>query len=156
MQPLYESVLAILKGDNDLDDAGSLHSILHVIATGDDDPRIYKTSVQAHTLAANSGTRWITMSIASKVAEDCEQIEDVQIVEFVIHVWVAEDSSEMGEYILERVQDLLDGAALATADLLAWYCRWLGDTGALFEPETRTWHLQGRYTCMVMEVGDLP
>lgn len=149
MQSLYESVIALLTADADLAE------MLHVIS-GTDDPRIYKTSVQAHTQAANTDIRWVTINKVTDVPEDIEQIQDVKIVDFVAHVWAREDTAEVAEAIGEQIQDILDGANLATGKLWAWYCRWEGDSPPVFEAETQTWHLQGRYQCMVMEKTDAP
>lgn len=155
MQELYESVIALLAADDDLGDTGSLAAMLHTVM-GTDDPRIYKTSVQAHVQAANTDIRWITVNKVADVPDEIEQIQDVRIIDFVTHVWAREDTAEVAEAILERIQDLLDGANLVTSKLLAWYCRWQNDLPPVFEAETRTQHLQARYQCMVMAQGDAP
>lgn len=144
MQALYESIMTILQGDQ---------ALAALIGATSEDPRIYKTSVQYHTQAANTGIRWVTVNTINDLPEEAEQTHDVRRIEFVVHSWAREDSSEGVEAITAAARKLLDFANLARPNLLAWFCAWVGNTIPLFEAETKVWHQQSRYECMVMAVG---
>ena len=149
MQELYESVKAKLDAD------ATLRTLLHTVS----DPmlsRVFKTSVQDHTQAAQDDVRWITFNVMGDVSEPCEQIADVKIVDFNIHVWARENTEEVVEDIIEIVRGILHDANLATAELLAWYCHWQATQQPAFDDQTLTWHAISRYRCMVCLVADLP
>lgn len=147
MLPLYKSVMAILEGDVQL---------RALIEGDDDDPHIYQTYVQFHSEAALRNKFWVTFNKLSDVADDTEQTQARRDVRLEVHVFGRDTDSDRIDEIDDRVRVLLDGADLATTDLMAWFCLQEGPSTRSFEVDQKLWHAVSVYHCKVAAVALLP
>jgi hypothetical protein len=147
MLPLYRSVYDILTAD------GTLRGLLG----GDEaDPRIYQTFVQFHSEAALRGHYLVCFNKLSDVADDTQQTQAIREVRLELHVFGRDASSDRVDEIDDQVRNLLDGADLATADLLSFFCLQEGPSTRTYEVDQKMWHAVSVYHCKVAAVALLP
>ncbi len=147
MLPLYRSVLAILTAD----------ATLRGLLGGDlADTRIYQTFVQFHSEAALRGKYWVCYNKLSDVADDTQQTQAIREVRLELHVFGRDVSSDRVDEIDDQMRGLLDGADLATDDLLAWFCLQEGPSTRTYEVDQKIWHSVSVYHCKVAAVALLP
>lgn len=147
MLPLYQSIYAILTGDATLRGlvGGSLADL-----------RIYQTHVQFHSEAALRGLYWVCFNKLSDVADGTQQTQAIREVRLEIHVFGRDVNSDNVDEIDDRVRALLDGADLATDDLMAWFCLQEGPATRTYEVDQKIWHAVSVYHCKVAAVALLP
>ena len=147
MLPLYRSVYTILTAD----------ATLRGLLGGDlADPRIYQTFVQFHSEAALRGKYWVCYNKLSDVADDTQQTQAIREIRLELHVFGRDASSDHVDEIDDQMRGLLDGADLATADLLAWFCLQEGPSTRTYEVDQKIWHSVSVYHCKVAAVALLP
>ena len=147
MLVLYESLRAILTGD------GTLLSLLQ----GDDvDPHVYQTSVQFHSEAALTNRYWLTFNKLSDVSDDTSQTQSIREVRIELHIFGRDVNSDRLDQIEDQVRSLLDGADIATDDMLAWFCLQEGPSTRNYEVDQKIWHSVSVYHCKVGDVARLP
>lgn len=147
MLPLYRSVYTILSAD------GTLQGLLDGDAG---DTRIYQTYVQFHSEAAIRGKPWVTFNKLSDTPDGTQQTQAIREIRLEIHVFGRDVSSDRVDEINDRVLNLLDGADLATVDLMAWFCLQEGPATRGYEVDQKAWHGVTVYHCKVAAVALLP
>ncbi len=147
MLPLYRSVYDILTAD------ATLRGLL---GGNDADTRIYQTFVQFHSEAALRGKYWVCYNKLSDVADDTQQTQAIREVRLELHVFGRDVSSDRVDEIDDQMRGLLDGADLATDDLLAWFCLQEGPSTRTYEVDQKIWHSVSVYHCKVAAVALLP
>jgi hypothetical protein len=147
MLVLYKSVSNILVADD------TLRGLLN----GDvDDPRIYQTYVQFHSEAAVRNHYWVTFNKLSDVADGTEQTQAIREIRLEIHVFGRDTDSDRLDQIEDHIRSLLDGANIATADMLAFFCLQEGPSTRNYEVDQKVWHSVSVYHCKVAAVALLP
>ncbi len=147
MLVLYQAIFAILDAD----------AALRGLLGGDaDDPHIYQTYVQFHSEAALRNQYWVTFNKLSDVADGTEQTQMIREIRLEIHVFGRDTDSDRLDEIEDRVRNLLDGADIATADMLAWFCLQEGPSNRNYEVDQKIWHSVSVYHCKVGAVALLP
>lgn len=147
MLPLYQSIGAILRADD----------TLRQLLDGDtDNPRIYQTYVQFHSEAALRNHYWITFNKLSDVSDDTEQTQAIREIRLEIHVFGRSTDSDQLDQIEDRIRNLLDGADIATDDMLAFFCLQEGPSTRNYEVDQKVWHSVSVYHCKVAAVALLP
>lgn len=147
MLPLYRSVFAILSGDE---------TLLGLIDGDASDPHIYQSFVQFHSEAALRNLFWVAFNKLSDVADDTQQTQAIREVRLELHVFGRDVDSDRVDEVDDRVRTLLDGADLATVDLLAWFCVQEGPSTRNYEVDQKIWHGVSVYHCKVAAVALLP
>ena len=147
MLVLYQAVFTILDADV------TLRQLLEADA---DDPHIYQTYVQFHSEAALRNRYWVTFNKLSDVSDGTEQTQMIREVRLEIHVFGRDTDSDRLDEIEDRVRNLLDGADIATADMLAWFCLQEGPSNRNYEVDQKIWHSVSVYHCKVGAVALLP
>ncbi len=147
MRVLYNAVFAILNADDPL--RGLLEADV-------DDPHIYQSYVQFHSEAGLANKYWVTFNKASDVADGTDQTQAIREVRLEIHVYGRDTDSDRLDTIEDRVRNLLDGADLATIEMLAWFCLQEGPSTRGYEVDQKIWHSISVYHCKVGDVALLP
>lgn len=147
MLVLYQSLYAILSADTDLK---------ALLRGDDDDSHIYQTYVQFHSEAALRQHHWVTFNKLSDVGDDTEQTQAIREIRMEIHVFGRDANSDLVDEIEDRVRVLLDGADVATVDMLAWYFLQEGSSTRTYETDQKIWHTISVYYCKVGAVALLP
>ncbi len=147
MLVLYQSIFALLDAD----------AQLRALLGGDtDDPHIYHTYVQFHSEAALRNRYWVTFNKLSDVADDTQQTQAIREIRLEIHVFGRDTDSDQPDQIEDRVRNILDGADIATTDMLAWFCVQEGPSTRAYEVDQKVWHSVSVYHCKVGAVALLP
>lgn len=147
MLVLYQSIFAILEADTQL----------QALLDGDtDDPHIYQSYVQFHSEAALRSRYWITFNKLSDVGDGTEQTQAIREIRLEIHVYGRDTDSDRLDQIEDRVRNLLDGADVATTDMLAWFFIQEGSSTRSYEVDQKIWHTVSVYHCKVGAVALLP
>lgn len=147
MLPLYQSVYAILSVDD---------TLRGMLGGDTDDPHIYQTYVQFHSEAALRNRYWVTFNKLSDVPDGTEQTQAIREIRLEIHVFGRDTDSDQLDRIEDRVRNLLDGANIGTADMLAWFCLQEGPATRGYEVDQKVWHAISVYHCKVAAVALLP
>jgi 3-oxoacyl-[acyl-carrier-protein] synthase III len=147
MLPLYQSLRAILVGDN---------TLATMLGATNDDPRIYQTAIQFHSEAAIRSLPWVTFNKSQDIADDTEQTQAIRQVRVELHVWHRDVDSDTVDQIEDRIRDLLDGVDLATNDLMAWFFIQDGQSSRIYEVDQKVWHSTSLYQGKVADRGNLP
>jgi len=147
MRPFYRSVYDVLTSDETL--RGLLDGNLA-------DRRVFQTYVQFHSEAALRGNYWICFNKLSDVADGTQQTQAIREIRLEVHVFSRDESSDRVDDIDDQVRSLLDGADLATVDLLAWFCLQEGTSTRTYEVDQKIWHGVSVYHCKVAAVAMLP
>ena len=147
MLVLYRSIFAILDGDDDL---------RVLLEAGSDDPHIYQTYVQFHSEAALRDKFWVTFNKLSDVSDGTEQTQAIREIRLEIHVFGRDTDSDRLDEIEDRVRNLLDGADIATSNMLAWFCIQEGPSSRTYETDQKIWHSVSVYHCKVGDVALFP
>lgn len=147
MLVLYQSIYAILSADDDLK---------ALLRAADDDSHIYQTYVQFHSEAAMRLHHWVTFNKLSDVGDDTEQTQAIREIRLEIHVFGRDTNSDLVDEIEDRIRVLLDGADVATADMLAWFFLQEGPSTRGYEVDQKIWHVISVYHCKVGAVALLP
>jgi hypothetical protein len=147
MLVLYESIHAILTADDTL--RGLLGGDL-------DDPHVYQSYVQFHSEAALRNHYWVTQNKLSDVSDGTEQTQAIREIRLEIHVFGRDTDSDRLDQIEDRVRNLLDGADVATANMLAWFFLQEGPSTRSYEVDQKVWHTISVYHCKVAAVALLP
>lgn len=147
MLPLYQSIHTILSEDDTL--RGLLGGDL-------DDPHIYQTFVQFHSEAALRNRYWVTFNKLSDVPDGTEQTQAIREIRLEIHAFGRDTDSDRLDQIEDRVLNLLDGADIATENMLAWFCLQEGPATRTYEVDQKVWHAISVYYCKVAAVALLP
>jgi hypothetical protein len=147
MLVLYKSIGNILRDDD----------ALKLLLGGDvDDPHIYQTYVQFHSEAAVRNHHWVTFNKLSDVADDTEQTQAIREIRLEIHVFGRDTDSDRLDQIEDHIRSLLDGANIATEDMLAFFCLQEGPSTRNYEVDQKVWHSVSVYHCKVAAVALLP
>ncbi len=147
MLVLYQAVYAILSADDDLK---------ALLRADDDDSHIYQSFVQFHSEAALRSHHWVTFNKLSDVGDDTEQTQAIRKIRLEIHVYSRDTDSDRVDQIEDRIRVLLDGADVATADMLAWFFLQEGPSTRGYEVDQKSWHTVSVYHCKVGAVALLP
>ena len=147
MLVLYESIFSILDADA---------TLRQLLEADTDDPHIYQTWVQFHSEAALRNRYWATFNKLSDVSDDTEQTQAIREIRLEIHVFGRDTGTDRLDQIEDRIRNLLDGADIATADMLAWYCLQEGPSTRTYEVDQKIWHSVSVYHCKVGAVALLP
>ena len=147
MLVLYQSLYAILSADD---------ALKALLRGDDDDSHIYQTYVQFHSEAALRLHHWITFNKLSDVSDDTEQTQSIREIRMEIHVFGRDANSDVVDEIEDRIRVLLDGADVATADMLAWYFLQEGSSTRTYETDQKIWHTISVYYCKAAAVALLP
>lgn len=147
MLVLYNSVFTILDADV------ALRQLLEADA---DDPHIYQTFVQFHSEAALANKYWVTFNKLSDVADDTDQTQAIRVIRLELHMFGRDTNSDRLDEIEDRIRNLLDGADLATTEMLAWYCLQEGPSSRSYEVDQKVWHSTSLYHCKVGDLALLP
>lgn len=147
MLVLYQAVYAILSADANL---------LGLLRADDDDSHIYQSFVQFHSEAALRSHHWVTFNKLSDVGDGTEQTQSIREIRLEIHVYSRDADSDRVDQIEDRIRVLLDGADVATADMLAWFFLQEGPSTRSYEVDQKSWHTVSVYHCKVGDVALLP
>ena len=147
MLPLYRSVYDILTADA---------TLLQLLDGDLANTHIYQTFVQFHSEAALRDHFWVTFNKLTDVADDTQQTQAIREVRLELHVFGRDASANRVDEIDDQVRGLLDGADLATTDLLAWFCLQEGPATRTYEVDQKIWHAVSVYHCKVAAVALLP
>ena len=148
MLPLYRNIYDILSTDE------VLRGLLD--AEEDSDTHIYQTFVQFQSEAALKDLYWVTFDKLSDVSDDTQQTQAIREVRLELHVFGRDVSSDRVDEIDDRVRVLLDGADIATDQMLAWFCLQEGPATRTYEVDQKIWHAVSIYFCKVAAVDFLP
>lgn len=147
MLVLYQAIFAILDSDE---------TLRQLLEADVDDPHIYQTYVQFHSEAALRNRFWATFNKLSDVADGTEQTQSIREIRLEIHVFGRDTHSDRLDEIEDRIRNLLDGADIATTDMLAWFCLQEGSSSRNYEVDQKIWHSTSVYHCKVGAVALLP
>jgi len=146
MQPLYDSIMAKLSGDEGL---------RTLLGTDAEDPRIYQTYVQFHSEASIRGKHWVTFNKREDVSDGSEQTNAIREIRFEVHSWGRDADSDLVDQIDHRIRVVLDRANLNTDKLLAWFCLQTGSSTRVYEVDQKVWHGLSVYECRVADKAEL-